>query len=85
MNEQQKKRAYNERTLQIKHSTFTPFVFPIFECVGRECKNIEIKPKPTPLTGEELDSKSANTTNKARLDIRARGAWERGEQAFLDF
>ena len=47
------------------------------------CKDIEIEPKLTPLTGEELDSRTANTTNKARLDIRARGVWERGQQAFL--
>ena len=48
------------------------------------CKDIEIEPKLTPLTGEELDSRTANTTNEGRLDIRARGAWEREQQAYLD-
>ena len=48
------------------------------------CKDIEIEPKLTPLTGEELGSRTTNTRNKARLDIRARGVWERGQQAFLD-
>ena len=48
------------------------------------CKDIEIKPKLTPLTGEVLGSRTANTTNEARLEIRARGVWERGLQAFLD-
>ena len=48
------------------------------------CKDVEIEPKLTPLTGEVLGSRTANTTNQARLDIRARGVWERGQQAFLD-
>ena len=48
-------------------------------------KDIEIEPKLTLLTGEELDNRTVNTTNEARLDIRARGVWERGQQAFSDF
>ena len=36
------------------------------------------------LTGEELDRRTADTTTEARLDIRARGFWEREQQAFLD-
>ena len=48
------------------------------------CKDIEIEPKLTPLTGEELGSRTTNTRNEARLDIRARGVWERGQQALLD-
>ena len=37
MNEQEKKRAYNERVLQIEHGTFTPLVFSIYGSMGREC------------------------------------------------
>ena len=37
------------------------------------CKDIEIEPKLTPFKGEELDSRTANTMNEARLDIKARG------------
>ena len=48
------------------------------------CKDIKVEPKLTPLTGEELDSRTANMTNEATLGIRARGVWERGQQAFLD-
>ena len=48
------------------------------------CRDVEIEPKLTPLTGKELNSRIANTTNEARLDIRAGGVWERGRQAFLD-
>ena len=51
--------------------------------LSKVCKDIEIEPKLTPWMGEELDSRTANTTNEARLDIRARGVWERGQQAFL--
>ena len=46
------------------------------------CEDIEIEPKLTSLMGEELDSWFANQTNEARFDIRARGVWERGQQAF---
>ena len=38
MNEQEKKRAYNERILQIDHGTFTPLVFSINGSMGRECQ-----------------------------------------------
>ena len=53
--------------------------------LSKVCKEIEIEPKLTPLTGEKLDNRTANTTNEARLDIEACGVWERGQQAFLDF
>ena len=45
---------------------------------------LETKPKLTPLTGEELDSRTENTTNEARLEIRTRGVWEKEQQIFLD-
>ena len=38
MNEQEKKRAYNERILQIDHGTFTPLTFSINGIVRRECQ-----------------------------------------------
>ena len=47
-------------------------------------KDIEIESKLTPLTDEELSSRTAITTNEARLDSRARRGWERGQQAFVD-
>ena len=48
------------------------------------CKGIEIEPKLTPLTGEVLGSRTSNTTNEAKLNIRARGVLKRGQQASLD-
>ena len=38
MNEQEKKRAYNERVLQIEHGTFAHLVFSIYGSMGRECR-----------------------------------------------
>ena len=38
MNEQEKRRPYNERILQIYHGTFTRLVFSINGSVGRECQ-----------------------------------------------
>ena len=34
MNEQEKKKAYNERILQIDHGTFTPLVFLVNGSMG---------------------------------------------------
>ena len=38
MNEQEKRRAYNERILQIDHVTFIHLVFSINNSMGRECE-----------------------------------------------
>ena len=38
MNEQEKKRAFNERILQIDHSTFTPLMFSINSSMGKRCQ-----------------------------------------------
>ena len=45
--------------------------------------DVSIEPPPTPLSGEILPS-SANTTDDARVDIAARGFWQRCEKAFFD-
>ena len=47
-------------------------------------KNTEIEPKLIPLSGEELHGRTTNRSNEARLDIRTREYWERGQQAFFD-
>ena len=39
MNEQEKKRAFNERILQIDHGTFKPLVFSINSSMGRRCQS----------------------------------------------
>ena len=35
--EQQKKREYNQRVMEIEHGTFTPLVYTISGALGREC------------------------------------------------
>ena len=37
------------------------------------CKDTEIEPKLTPLYGEELQGRTSNNSNEARVDIRTRG------------
>ena len=39
------------------------------------CKDTKIKYKLTPLPGEELQGRTLNNSNVARVDIRTRGFW----------
>lgn len=52
--------------------------------ISEVCTNTEIEPTLQPLTGERLDRRSANAQDEARLDIRCRGFWQSGEDAFFD-
>ena len=47
------------------------------------CNDVEIEPVLQELTGESLPS-GANRASDARLDIHARGLWERQRSAFFD-
>ena len=38
INEQENKRAHNERVLQIEHGLFTPLFFSIYGSMGRKCR-----------------------------------------------
>ena len=40
INEKEKKKTYNERTLQVEHGSFTPLVMSATGGMSRECKNI---------------------------------------------
>ena len=40
MNEQEKKRAYNERFFQVENGTFTPLVFSIHGSMWREYRTL---------------------------------------------
>ena len=51
--------------------------------VSEFCKDTEIKPKLLHLYGEELHRRTKNQSNETRLDIRAQGIWNRGQQAFF--
>ena len=47
------------------------------------CGDVEREPLLQPVTGEQLN-RSTNRQMDARLDVRARGFWERGQSAFFD-
>ena len=46
------------------------------------CKDVETEPLLQDITGEVL---GANTSQEARVDIHARGFWERQRSTFFDF
>ena len=46
--------------------------------------DVEVEPQLLPLTGENLQYQTVIRGDEARLVIRARELWERGQQAFLD-
>ena len=52
--------------------------------MSKVCKDTETELKLTPLSGEELQGRTANDSNEESVDIRNRGFWERGKQAFFD-
>ena len=47
------------------------------------CHDVEVEPHLQTLTGEVLTS-SANSSDKAPLDVSVRGFWQRGQRAFFD-
>ena len=47
------------------------------------CNNVEIESPLLPLIGENL-TQNSNKSDEARLDVRARGFWQRGQRAFFD-
>ena len=48
------------------------------------CNDVEIEPKLLPVTSKTFPNRTANTHTEARLDIRSRGFWVRGQQVFFD-
>ena len=48
------------------------------------CNDIMIGPALQPLTGEDLKERTANYSDKARLDASERSFWVTGQQAFFD-
>ena len=43
-----------------------------------------VEPHLIPLTNEKFALKSVNTSEEARLDIKGKGFWQKGETAFFD-
>ena len=46
--------------------------------------DVELEPALLPYGGEDLNGRTANRSQEARLDIRARGFWTRQQDAFFD-
>ena len=53
------------------------------ELLDMVCYDVEIEPGLQPVTGEELN-RGANQATDARLDVHARGFWERQRSAYFD-
>ena len=53
------------------------------ELLSTVCKDVQVEPVLQQVTGETLN-RGANRAPDARLDIRARGFWERQRSAFFD-
>ena len=52
--------------------------------LSKACTDVESEPHLQPVTTEIFSGRSSNTSSEARLDIRARGFWRRGQNAFFD-
>ncbi|KAG0728334.1 hypothetical protein GWK47_032694 [Chionoecetes opilio] len=48
------------------------------------CRDVSTEPSLLPINGEQLQYRTANTANEARVDVSARGFWNRGQRAFMD-
>ena len=47
------------------------------------CKDVSVEPLLTPLTGENIEIRSAKIDDEALLDISARDFWLKGQKAFF--
>ena len=56
-------------------TTIRHTMYQIKQAVVTICKNIDIEPKLLLITEEAFDYQTATTSNKARVNIRARGFW----------
>ena len=62
------------------------FFFLIFsqEYITEVSHNVQTEPSLQPITTETFSLASANTADDARLDIKTRGFWSRGQDAYFD-
>ena len=66
--------------IHMRHNDPTDF---LASCMKEVHNDVEVEPKLQPLTGESLRHRTANTDPDARADIRVRGFWTQGSNAFL--
>ena len=48
------------------------------------CSDVTKEPLLQPLQGKEINYKTAKVEQEARVDISARGFWNRGQKSFFD-
>ena len=66
-NEKEKKRAYNDRVLEVENGTFTPLIFVVFVGMGQECQ-IVFK-RLTSMIAEKRNEKLATVASLVRTRI----------------
>ena len=54
------------------------------ELLKEVCNDVELEPELLPLSTEKLSNKTSNKADGARVDVSARGFWQRGRNTFLD-
>ena len=54
------------------------------QLLNQVCRDVQIEPPLQPVNGVKFRLKSAITGDDARLDVRARGFWREGQNAFFD-
>ena len=52
--------------------------------LSKICKDVEAEPHLIPVTTEQMRLRTANTNDESRLDMKAKGFWQRGQTAFFD-
>ena len=67
--------------IHMRHDDPTDF---LASCMKEIHNDVEVELKLQPLTGETFRHRTANTDPDARADIRVRGFWTQGNNAFFD-
>ena len=67
--------------IHIRHNDIRDFET---ELLSKICHDVEKEPGLQPVTNETFAHKTCIGGDEARLDIRARGFWRRGQNAFFD-
>ena len=52
--------------------------------LNKVCTNVQSEPHLIPLDNDIFNLRTANTSEEARLDIKANGFWQHGQTAFFD-
>ena len=65
----------------VRHNELRDFLGSLLTEV---CHNVALEPLLAPLNGEVFCSRTTNTSQEARADMRATGFWTRCEEAFFD-